>query len=54
MNKPTTPCPECCDPKCDDPDCDPSMDYERSMDAYYGGDGPVTLREQMDAARKLK
>jgi len=55
MNKPTPePCPECCDPKCDDPDCDPSADYERSMESYYGGGGAPTLREQMDAAQKLK
>jgi hypothetical protein len=39
--EPTPVCPECCDPECDDPECDPSADYERAMEAYYGGDGPA-------------
>jgi hypothetical protein len=28
--------------------------YERSMEDYYGGSGPVTMQEHYDAAAKQK
>ena len=28
--------------------------YERSLEDYYGGSGPVTLQEQYDAAAAIK
>lgn len=41
-----------CDDSCRDSYAEKAQ--EASDQAYYGGDGPQTLREQMDAARRLK
>lgn len=36
--------------ECDDPE----GAYERQLEDYYGGDGPLSLEEQQRIARRLK
>ena len=38
-------------------DCEANLGeaaHERSLSAFYGGDGPTTIAEQQEAARRLK